>query len=184
MRVLATTIGAAALLLTAPAIAAEGLYVEGTLGYVIPNEVEVGGIDADTEGGLMVGGAIGTLLDQGVTIEGEVTYSARDFDGTSAELSALGVMANAALDFDIQNNIGGYVGGGIGVVNIDVEGFGVSDNEWVFGYQFMAGLTMSGSENAEFFAEYRYQGANEASIQSVPVNYTSHIIGVGARFGF
>lgn len=181
--------GAIALVLAAPAFADPGgfindrAYFEGTVGYTLGTDVEVAGTDLPMEGGYFFGGAIGYALPQGVSVEGEVTYNSRDFETVSASVDALAVMANVLMDFTVEGRTGGYIGGGIGAVSVEVGTGGGSINEWAFGYQAMAGLTRQASENAVVFLEYRYQGANEVKNASTRANYDSHTIGVGVRFG-
>lgn len=177
---------AVALLSAAPALAeGSGYYIEGTGAYEFGTEVQLAGIDVDTDNGYRVAGAIGRQLPNGLALEVEATYGARDLSGVPVEINALGIMANAIFNFDVEGPFGAYIGGGVGPANVEVDFTGVaSDNDWVFGYQAMAGATYAVSENVTLFGEYRYFGATEASIGGADVDYGSHSLGGGVRLGF
>jgi len=171
-------------LVSAPAFADDGWYAEGAAALEIGSDVQLAGVDVGTDSGYRVSGAVGRSLPGGMSFEVEATYGNRDLTGTSVTIEGLGLMANGFLDFDIQGPIGGYVGGGIGAVNVNVDFIGISDDDWVFGYQAMAGLTLQASDSAKVFFEYRYLGANKADIGGASVDYNSHSVGAGVRFGF
>jgi len=181
----AAVLGALALMISAPAFAqGDGYYIEGTGALELGTDVELAGIDVDTESGYRISGAIGRSLPDGLAFELEATYGERDLDGVPVTVSGFGLMGNAFLEFDVQGPFGGYVGGGIGVVNVEVDFIGITDDDWVFGYQFMAGGTIQAADNVEVFGEYRYLGASDADIGGSDVGYSSHSIGAGVRFGF
>ncbi len=181
----AALVGAFALLVSAPAFAGyDGYYIEGTGAIEAATDVELAGVNVSTDNGYRISGAVGRAFTDGLSFELEATYGERDLSGVPVTISGLGLMANGFLDFDIQGPIGAYVGGGIGGVNVEIDFLGITGDEWVFGYQFMAGGTLQASENVEFFGEYRYLGAADAGIGGSTVEYQSHSLGAGVRFGF
>lgn len=181
----AALVGALALLVSAPAFAGyDGYYIEGTGAVEVATDIELAGINVSTDTGYRISGAVGRAFADGLSFELEATYGQRDLSGVPVTVTGLGLMANAFLEFDIQGPVGAYVGGGIGGLNVDVDLLGISDDAWVFGYQFMAGGTLQASENVEFFGEYRYLGGADAGIGGSTVEYQSHSVGAGVRFGF
>jgi len=181
----AVVLGALALMISAPAFAqGDGYYIEGTGALELGSDVELAGVDVATESGYRISGAIGRSFQDGLAFELEATYGERDIDGAPVTITGLGLMGNAFLEFDIQGPFGGYVGGGIGAMNVEVDLLGITDDDWVFAYQVMAGGTIQAADNVEVFAEYRYLGGADADIGGADVGYNSHSIGVGVRFGF
>ena len=69
-----------------------------------------------------------------------------------------------------------YIGGGIGTVyldsdaNIDNNGLGLEGNDWVFGYQFMAGLEYEISNNWFISISYRFLGLTKANLDELKIN--------------
>jgi len=186
---IAAIAGALTLALAVPAIADPGgpineqFYIEGTAGYTIGTDVELAGMDTGTNGGYFIGGAAGYAFAQGISVEGELAFNSRDFEGISASVDATSVMANLIFDFTMEGRNGGYIGGGVGSINVNIDTPGGSVDDWALGYQFMAGFTRQASEDAILFLEYRYQQAEEISSSGVTAEYTGHTVGVGVRFG-
>lgn len=174
---------ACALCFSAPALAND-YYVEGTAAWSPEGELDVGGTGFDTDDGFLFGAAVGRSFPNNFSVEGEVTYASRDFSNTNADIDALGFFGNGYYNFPTTGPIGAYVGGGIGAVQVGVDGAGVDDDDFVFGGQAMAGLTYQVSEGAQLFTEYRYQAAADADIQGTDVEYNSHNFGGGVRFAF
>lgn len=174
---------ACAALFTVPALA-DGYYVEGTAAWSPEGDVDVAGVSVDTDAGYLIGGAVGRTFANNFSLEGEVTYSNHDFDGIPAEIDALGFFANAFYNFPVNGPVGAYVGGGLGAVQVGASGFGVSDEEFVFGGQVMGGLTYAVSDGVTLFGEYRYQAAADASLGGVDFGYDSHNVGGGLRLNF
>jgi len=186
---IAAIAGALALVISAPAFAdpggpiSEQFYVEATAGYSIGTDVEIGGADTGTDGGYMIGGALGYALSQGVSVEAELAHSSRDVENTSFSVDATSAMANVMMDFTVDGRNGGYIGGGIGGINVNIDTPLGAVDEWKFGYQFLAGVTREASENTVLFIEYRYQHANAIETAIGDTHYTGHTVGVGVRFG-
>lgn len=176
-----------ALLFALPAHA-NGNYVEGSAAYTTSNDLDYGGSSFDMEAGYLIGLAIGGTLANSVSVEGELTYSDRDYENYDSSLAALGLMANLYYNFQIANAVGGYFGGGLGPMRVAYDGGGVfssySDEEWVFGYQFLIGLTYGMANGVTLFSEYRFQNAQDADLAGQDVQYQSHSIGGGIRADF
>ncbi len=159
-------------------------YVEGTAAYSQSDDLDSGNSSFAMESGYLIGLAIGGTLANQVSLEGEVTYSDRDFENYDANLVAIALMANLYYNFQVANAVSGYFGLGLGGVQVEVENSSFSDSEVVFGYQFMAGMMYGLANGVWLFGEYRYQAAQEAGDGSNSIEYNSHNIGGGIRAGF
>jgi opacity protein-like surface antigen len=148
--------------IVSPAVAQEGPYVAGAVGYTFPENIDSSvGLEAEIEGGYSVIGAGGYDF-EGFRVELEGSYRTSGVGqaraaGLSVEgdgdVSALSAMANV------------YIGAGAGISRfkaedveaVGVAGFGpVSASETGFAYQFMAGAGLRISEQATLTAGYRY----------------------------
>jgi opacity protein-like surface antigen len=158
-----------------PAVAQEGPYVAGAVGYTFPESIDSSvGLEAEIDGGYSVIGAGGYHF-EGFRVELEGSYRTSSVGearaaGLSVEgdgdVSALSAMANVYFDPAVQlGPIQPYIGAGAGISRFkaeDVEAVGVaglgpvSASETGFAYQFMAGAGLRISEQATLTAGYRY----------------------------
>ena len=200
---------ALALLASAPAVAQDGTYVAGSVGYTFADDFGSNvGIEADIEDGYAVTGAVGRSFG---ALRGEIEGSYRRssvgearglgfaVDG-AGDVSALSAMAN--LYFDPAFAFGPvrpYVGGGIGVSRfkahdveaVGVAGFGpISGSETGFAWQLMAGVGLAISEQATLTAGYRYFATPDVEADATPLGTVEveglglHALEVGLRFSF
>lgn len=135
----------------------KGLYVSGSLGFLVPQDVDGSdsGIDFTVEydNGYQLTGALGYKYGNGLRAEAEIGFGSTEFDsvsgnGTTVDLSAdvdiLSVMANVYYDFNAGSRFSPYVGGGVGFARIDVGDLTAN----------LGGTTVtaSGDESTEFTA--------------------------------
>lgn len=158
------------------------------LSYVQDADLEfegtnIGDIDFDTEVGLGI--ALGfrpyysnSFLDN-TRLELEYTYrdlptnqleSAAVIQSLEGALTAQSVMVNAFYDFNTNAKLTPYVGAGIGLANIemDIDSIQVADDDTVFAYQAMAGVSYAPSSipRTEFGVGYRYFGTRNPEFQN------------------
>ena len=184
--------GAAATLLAAPlALAQSGdIYIEGAAGYAFEGDYGYNGLDFTVEGDWSGGVALGiTDLIGDFDVELDIYSTSRGYEGYSTSLDSLSVMVNGLYDFDMGDSpITPYVGLGIGQVKVEYDGANqfpaFSDEEWVFGWQAMAGGRWQANEQFSLFAEWRYQSAEDADLAGLPVEYGSHNLLLGGRLTF
>lgn len=151
------------------------------------------GADVETDGGYIVGASLGyvppTELPFFNMTRYELEYSFRSNDVESpgtGEVEAHTAMLNMLVDFNTETNWTPYVGGGLGMARIDVDG----DDDSVFAWQLMAGLDYEPESipMTVWGVRYRYLGAQDADINSggtpVEVEYDNHSIEATARFRF
>lgn len=119
-------------------------------------------------------------------------------DGTG-DVSTLGLMVNGWYEFSTGMPWRPYIGGGAGMANISLNDVGfdffglditlVDDDDWVFAYQFGAGLNYEITPQVVVGVEYRYFATADPTFTDVfggefDGNISSHNIGLIARFMF
>ncbi len=177
---------AASLAALSPAHAADtygklfGGVVFGADHDITANLPEVGSGEGrvDTDTGYGVGGALGYRLSEMFALEGEVAYRSNNVDGGFIEdepfdgdgrLNSLSFMANGVFTAPSRFGVAPYVGAGVGAAQIRTSG----DQDLVFGYQAFAGLNKQFTEKLGAAVEYRYFGANEATLVDGPAALTT-----------
>ena len=181
-----------------------GLYLEVGGGISLLSDVEITqlGVRADIEAdeGYILSAAIGTQFEN-VHVELEALFFENGFNqisgsGTSVklggDLTSIGGMANVYYDFDFGKNWRPFLGGGVGMMRVDISnasapGFtSVDDDDRAIAYQLKAGLSYSLGNHADFVISYRYLMTDDLDIASTggpPIStdgIDSH--GVEARF--
>lgn len=170
----------------------------------------------DTDTGWAVLPVIGYRYGNGFRTELEIGYRRNDMDsisgGTtgapvgfasvngSGKVTAKTAMVNLLYDLNMNGRFSPYFGGGVGYAKIDydhVRPVGVvgavpgqlDDNDGVFAYQGMAGVSYAMNDNMELAAEYRYFAAKDQDMRTsggvgVETEYDSHAALIGLRIGF
>ena len=149
-------------------------------------------------------------------VEGEVLYKMNDIDGLdvtailgpflvvgsfdgTGDVSALGLMANAWYEFKTGMPWRPYIGGGVGMANISLNDVGITvlgidfpvadDDDWVFAYQFGAGLNYELTRQVVVGIEYRFFATTDPEFVDVTGakfsgEVLSHNLGLIVRFLF
>ncbi len=172
-------------------------------------ETALGTIDTTFNKGAIWGLSGGYRLGNGVRLEGEVSWRDADvdnhklggaiLDGSKGAAKSRSFMANALYDFNRDGKVQPYIGGGIGWSKIDYDSFGVdavpdvlNDDDGVFAYQGIAGLSIGLSERFDIFGEYRYFKAQDPSVTTseasgavkTDIGYQSQDFVLGLRLSF
>jgi opacity protein-like surface antigen len=158
----------------------KGFNVSGFAGYRFDNGFRLEAEVAYSENrvkdhrNLAVGGTVIDGLDSAVLTRGAASATNPLVgtvigNGGGGRVSNWAVMGNAYYDFNSGGSIQPYIGGGLGIQKVDVRyspsNVGVSrGDKAVFAYQGMAGLTYKVSPSFEVFGEYKYRGADRASV--------------------
>lgn len=185
----------------------KGRYFTGTLGFVSPMEQEANdhGVRAEFsyENATMVSGALGYAVGDGFRTEFEVGYANVEGDrievsnGTSStsadfsdyEASTLLTTVNVFYDIKTKGSVSPYVGGGLGIAQLSVDGFtaagwtvygGTDTKLAAFGE---TGLSLPVTESLDIVPAYRFLWINTANGDS-DEDATAHILKLGARFAF
>jgi outer membrane protein OmpA-like peptidoglycan-associated protein len=142
-------------------------------------------VGAEFDPGWVMTGAVGHRWNQW-RLEFELAYrdnSSEDLfaipgplaDTMFADVGQFSQMVNLLWDLPIGDNMALTIGGGMGGVQVQVDAGGLAglstismdDDDYVFAYQGIAGLSIDISDNMELFAEYRYFATDEVSVQGV-----------------
>lgn len=177
---------AAALALAPAALASDGApgawYIKGQGGLVWEPDLGFGGADFEMDQGYNLGAAIGTNLTPNLALEGDLFYTSSEYSCCGTDLSALSLMPALIYTFDTNSQIRPFLGAGIGAVNVMYDG-PPNGEEWAFGYQLLGGVAVPISDRVDFFAQYRWQQANDVDFPFAGgVEYRANAVSVGLKF--
>ncbi len=189
--------------------AAKGPFVGIMGGVNFTNDQDISGTgvginrNVDTDTGWAVMPSIGYRYGNGIRTEFELGYRSNDIDSVSGsaagtgEINAKSAMLNLLYDVDTGSRVMPYIGGGIGYAQVDYDGVGpvgvgvnrVNDDDNVFAYQGIAGLSYWVNETVEVAAEYRYFATQDPDFRTsagvaVEGEYDSHAALIGLRWNF
>ncbi len=188
--------------------APKGPFVGIMGGVNFSDDQDISGVGAginrnvDTDTGWAVLPSVGYRYGNGVRTEFELGYRENDIDGVSGaangsgDISAKSAMLNLLYDVDTGSRIMPYIGGGIGYAQVDYKarpvGVGldrVNDEDNVFAYQGIAGLSYWLNEAVEVAAEYRYFATQDPDFRTsagvaAEGEYDSHAALIGLRWNF
>ena len=186
--------------------------VQGSIPFLEETDVTLNNTaigDLDFDAGYGIGGVLGytpktghKIVDQ-LRFEGEYYFRSNDFDelnaqtGASSQLSgdidSKSIMFNTYYDFETGTTLSPYLGGGLGVTEIEIDAptLALNDEDTVFAYQLMAGVSWAPQNllNTELNLGYRYLDASDPSFTTdagatLDHQYEHHSIEAGARFRF
>jgi opacity protein-like surface antigen len=141
-----------------------------------------GGATAPFELGFDTGWALNGAVGHGwdvLRLEFELAYRQNDVEffntpavTTSGDVTTFAQMLNLVFEVPLGDSVELSLGGGLGGALVDVDIIGtsggdvatLSDDDYVFAYQAIAGLSVDVGERTEIFAEYRYFVTEEAEI--------------------
>lgn len=165
-------------------------------------------LESDYFPGFGVGGAFGYTIRQRFRLEAEIYYRrtpAGEFTlggedvGGSFDVDSLAVMANGFFDLRNRTKWTPYVGAGVGwaLVKNDIDAFGccfsdppfVDDENGVFAYQLMVGITYQVTDSISIGIGYRFFGTLDPTFTDITgrrfeSTYRTHNAEVGLRFRF
>jgi opacity protein-like surface antigen len=183
-----TAVAVAATALSATAAAAQdpSWYVRGDVGANFQSEIN-GRPSAKGDTGWTVSGAVGREIADGFRAEGEVLYL--DSSGKHAgagDLKTVAGMLNGYYDFNRQGTWQPFVGAGVGVAQVKVDG-GLSDGDDTgFAYQFKVGVAHPFNDRLTGEVAYRYLGVNGLEFGAGPGridgDFSSQAVTVGLRY--
>ncbi len=193
-------LGAALVPVDAPR--ADGLYLGGGVGINMASDADVTGSGIDTtiefDTGPIAMIAAGYAFDNGFRSELELAQRWNDAETVgsasgSGDTTALSGMVNVLYDFTTDGDMTPYVGAGLGAAQIEDSGIAsvssssISDDDTVFAYQALAGLSYGLGDFWSLTADYRYFASDDVSLSTassvaVEQEYASHSILVGLRF--
>ena len=157
--------------------------------------------NADLDTGLVAVPTIGYRYGNGFRTEFEGAYRESDVDslsgvaGGTGDIEAKSLMANLVYEINTNTRFKPYFGGGLGLARVDYDGVApvgggtIDDDDNVFAYQGIAGISYWLSEALEIAAEYRYFATEDPEFRtstgvSVDGEYDSHGVLLGLRWNF
>lgn len=164
-----TFIAGLALVAGAASASAEGFYAGGQLGFSDGGgETDNSGLDTEFALGTVVNGFIGKDLGNQFRLEGELAYRQNDLDNiagfpiSGVDISSVALMGNAFYDFGDGSGTGftPYLGVGLGVAHIEMEGFGNSVSGTAPALQLMAGGSLPVGDQLSMTVDLRVLGAS------------------------
>jgi outer membrane protein OmpA-like peptidoglycan-associated protein len=180
----------------------KGFYLGGAGGYnFLPEDSELGSVDADLDGDWAGLGALGYAFASGLRLEGEFGYRENDVD-TISGASGAGTyrtstfMTNLLYDFHRDGwPVTPYVGIGLGAARValggvaPVAGSTINDSDVGFAMQGIVGASLDLNRYFALTADYRHLRVPDLSYTtnggtSVDSDYATNQIMVGLRFRF
>lgn len=149
--------------------------VEG--GGTFSGKHEYGGVDAKTDGGWQLGGAVGASVTPNVRLEGEISHQRADFESSTQQSRATLGLANAYYDLAPDAQFTPFVGGGVGFARVDN---GPADDTG-FAYKLTAGAAAKFSDRVTGELAYRYTAAPDLTFGGVDAKYRENAITAGVR---
>lgn len=178
----------AAMLLGAHAASAANAYIGFQGGLNFAHEGEFAGLDLTYDLGYAVGLTAGYKWDFNLRTEVEIVYRENDideFDGdpTIGDVNSLAFMVNGFYDIDTGTPWTPYVGGGLGLANVEIDSGG-SDDDTVFAFQIGAGVGYDVTPALTVTVDYRFFGTEDADIVGLDLEYLNSTIMAGLRYNF
>lgn len=189
----------------------QGVYLEVRGGTVFLTDSDIddlAGIDdieLETDIGWLVEGAVGYAHDSGLRGEVAIGYRENEFDelegdpgggsvsvDVDGDISAFTTMGNVYYDFYLGKygaqgalaNLAPFVGAGIGLAVIDIDGDLGDEDDTTFAYQLMAGVSYAFTPNIAASLGYAFFSAPDADFDGVDFDYDSHNVMAGIRYTF
>lgn len=181
------------------AAASAETYLSGNMGLSSVSDAD---IRADQDGGELsldhgfaVTGALGQTVGGAGRVEIELGYRTNDIDrveldsfGTIAEdgdIRTVSLMGNAYYDLATGTSFTPFIGGGVGLANIeaDIKAVG-SDDDTLFAYQVAAGGSLALDDRLTIDLQYRYFATADPAFDGVDAEYETHNLMFGLRLSF
>lgn len=136
------------------------------------------------------------LLTNGVTAPG-TAGAVGTFTGANGDISVLSGMVNAMLDFGDDDGLSGFVGGGVGIARVDINGVSaftntgvfLDDSDTRFAWQVIAGVRQALSRTVDIHLKYRFFNVDDLELtgfggRAVDADFRSHSLLGGITFNF
>ena len=172
-----------------------GIYFSGNLGGIRVMDSDVTWYDgfqdeAKFDTGIVTTVAIGWDFGIGLRPEFELGFRFNEVDrqfpnGIGGEIYSSSIMGNLFFDFIPHQRVSPFIGAGVGFANVEVDlDFWGSDDDTVFAYQFMAGLSFAVSRNINIDLQYRYFATEDPEFDFFESEYKTHSVMGGIRIRF
>ena len=134
--------------------------------------------------------AVGRQIDNHFRAEAELLYSNDKTKVADGRIKVLAGLANAYYDFDTGTKLRPFVGAGVGIGQVKLDGGAVDDDDTGFAYQLQTGVAYPINDKLSAQIGYRYLGVNDVEIgsgvQAVRGDYHDQAVTMGLtyKFGF
>lgn len=172
-----------------------GIYLSGNVGVVWVEDADVTWFDGlrdqfEFDAGLGTTIAVGYDFGYGLRTEFELGFRFNDLDrkfpgGIKGDIYSSSFMANVFFDLIPGQRFSPFIGAGAGLayVDFDIDYWG-QDDDTVFAYQFMAGVSYALNYNVSIDFQYRYFATEDPSFYFFEAEYKTHGLMGGFRFRF
>jgi opacity protein-like surface antigen len=164
-------------------------YISVLGGPTFDPALNVSGTKNNMDTGFNVGARYGYYLNDwnlpNVSLEADGLFSQSSYSNTTnARLQSSSYMGNAIYHLPTGTPFEIYGGGGIGLVNTNIDnGAGAHGGSGVLGWQALGGVEYRASDQASIFAEYRYQNAHDVNAGGLTqVGNTSNNLSFGVKW--
>lgn len=177
---------------TMPLGMADGPYVGGSLGYLVAEDADITpGGDIGRDDGYAVNLAFGQKYER-FRAEAELGWKLTDAK-PRGDIGAASLMVNAYWDIATGSRFTPYLGGGVGMAYVDIDGPStplagtIDDDDLVLAWQLMAGVSYTLSDKMDLYGGYRFFDIGDADIETRFGDFEmedlrSHIVEVGLRY--
>lgn len=187
----------------------EGFYLSGNVGASWLEDADIerdfnnGSAKAEYDTGFLFGGAFGydfgmirTEAEFGYRVNGMDRFMGVSVDGeyvgdipASGQITTLSYLINSYIDFENESYVTPYIGGGLGIADINMNDLRVNDKHFdgddtVFAYQAAAGLGYDINESLTLDVGYRYFATEDHKIDGLDGEYNDHNISFTVRYKF
>lgn len=133
--------------------------------------------------------AAGRSLASNVRAEAELLYSQDDQKHSdSGRIKVFAGLANGYYDFDTGTKLKPYVGAGLGIGQVKLDGGLVHDDDTGFAYQLLTGVAYPITDKLSAQVGYRYLGVNDVKIgsgaQAIRGDYHDQAVTAGLTYKF
>jgi opacity protein-like surface antigen len=167
-------------------------------GAAWPSDFDANSADSfSVDTGFAFGGVIGKQVADNVRAELEISNWRADADTdcvgkcgvTSLDVDTLSILGNVWVDIPVGAEVTPYVGGGLGMAGVSMDGADDDGASWNFAWQLGAGVRMAVAPATTLDLGYRYKSTTaEAEDFGFPfdndVDAETHVLQVGVSFSF
>jgi opacity protein-like surface antigen len=140
-------------------------YVRGDLGGSFADEIN-STPKLKGKSGWTADVAAGRSVTSNVRVEGELLYSDAKEKQGSGRVKVLAGLANGYYDFDTGTPFRPFVGAGVGIAQVKLDGGLVHDDDTGFAYQLQTGVAYPINDKLSAQVAYRYLGVNDVKLGS------------------
>jgi opacity protein-like surface antigen len=164
-------------------------YVRGDAGATYQDEINSAS-KVKGKTGWTVDAAVGRQIDSHFRAEGQIIYSDDKQKVGDGRIKVLAGLANAYYDFDTGTKLKPFVGAGVGIGQVKLDGGSFDHDDTGFAYQLQTGVAYPINDKLSAQVAYRYLGVNDVKIasgaQAIRGDYHDQAVTAGLtyKFGF